>query len=58
MHSNVVNPMNQDSVITKIKRESLRKFKAIATSKQETMLSVLERFIDAELERLLKQEKP
>ena len=50
--------MKQDSVITKIKRESLRKFKAIATSKQETMLSVLERFIDAELERLLKQEKP
>jgi hypothetical protein len=58
MYSNVVNPMKQDSVITKIKRESLRKFKAIATLKQETMLSVLERFIDAELERLLKQEKP
>jgi len=49
--------MKQDIVTTKIKRESLRKLKAIAALKQETMLSVLERLIDAELERVLKQEK-
>jgi hypothetical protein len=49
--------MTQDSVTTKIKRESLRKLKAIGALKQETMLSVLERLIDAELERTIKQEK-
>ena len=49
--------MKQDVVTTKIKRESLRKLKAIAALQQETMLSVLERLIDAELERTLKQEK-
>ena len=50
--------MKQDIVTTKIKRESLRKLKAIVALKQETMLSVLERLIDAELERVPKQEKP
>jgi hypothetical protein len=45
------------SVTTKIKRESLRKLKAIAALKQETMLAVLERLIDAELTQTLKQEK-
>ena len=49
--------MKQDVVTTKIKRESLRKLKAIAALKQETMLSVLERLIDTELERTIKQEK-
>ena len=50
-------PMKQDVVTTKIKRESLRKLKAIAALKQETMLSVLERLIEAELQHTLKQEK-
>jgi hypothetical protein len=58
MHSNVVKPMKQDIVTTKIKRESLRKLKANAALKKETMLFVLERLIDAELERVPKQEKP
>ena len=49
--------MKQEIVTTKIKRESLRKLKAIAALKQETMLSVLERLIAAELEQVLKQEK-
>ncbi len=49
--------MKQDVVATKIKRESLRKLKAITALKQETMLSVLERLIEAELERTIKQEK-
>ena len=49
--------MKQDIVTTKIKRESLRKLKAIAALRQETMLSVLERLLDTELERVLKQEK-
>jgi hypothetical protein len=49
--------MKQDIVTTKIKRESLRKLKAIAALKQETMLTVLERLIDAELTQTLKQEK-
>ena len=50
--------MKQDVVTTKIKRDSLRKLKAIAALKQETMLAVLERLIDAELTQTLKQEKP
>ena len=41
----------------KIMSKSLRKLKAIAALKQETMLSVLERLLDAELERTIKQEK-
>ena len=41
-----------------VKRESLRKLKAIAALKQETMLAVLERLIEAELTQTLKQEKP
>ena len=49
--------MKQDVVTTKIKRGRLRKLKAIAALKQETLLSVLERLIDAELERTIKQEK-
>ena len=49
--------MKPDIVTTKIKRESLRKLKAIAALKQETMLAVLERLIDAELTQTLKQEK-
>ena len=49
--------MKQDVVTTKIKRESLRKLKAIAALRQETMPSVLERLLDAELERANKQEK-
>jgi hypothetical protein len=49
--------MKQDVVTTKIKRESLSKLKAIAALKQETMLSVLERLIEAELERTIKQEQ-
>lgn len=49
--------MKQDVVTTKIKRESLRKLKAIAALRQETMLSVLERLIDAELARTLTREK-
>jgi prophage DNA circulation protein len=49
--------VKQDIVTTKIKRESLRKLKAIAALKQETMLAVLARLIDAELERTLLQEK-
>jgi hypothetical protein len=49
--------MKQNIVTTKIKRESLRKLKAIAALQQETMLSVLERLIDTELERVFKQEK-
>ena len=49
--------MKQNIVTAKIKRESLRKLKAIAALQQETMLSVLERLIDTELERVLKQEK-
>jgi hypothetical protein len=40
-----------------VKRESLRKLKAIAALKQETMLAVLERLIEAELTQTLKQEK-
>ena len=51
-------PMNKETVTTKIKRESLRKLKAIAALQQETMLAVLERLIDTELTRVLKQEKP
>ena len=50
--------MNNETVTTKIKRESLRKLKAIAALQQETMLAVLERLIDTELTRVLKQEKP
>ena len=49
--------MKQDIVTTKIKRESLRKLKAIAALKQETMLAVLERLIDAELDCVIKQER-
>ena len=49
--------MKQGIVTTKIKRESLWKLKAIAALKQETMLAVLERLIDAELTQTLKQEK-
>ena len=49
--------MKQDVVTTKIKRESLRKLKAIAALKQATMLSILEWLLDAELQRTLKQEK-
>jgi hypothetical protein len=55
---NALKPMKQDIVTTKIKRGSLRKLKTIAALKQETMLSVLGRLIDAELERVPKQEKP
>ena len=50
--------MRQDIVTTKIKRDSLRKLKAIAALKQETMVSVLERLIDAETIQTLKQERP
>jgi hypothetical protein len=35
----------------------LRKYKAIAALKQETMLSVFERLIDEELERTVRQEE-
>jgi hypothetical protein len=50
--------MDKGIVTTKIKRDTLRKLKAIAALKQETMLAVLERLIEAELTQTLKQEKP
>jgi hypothetical protein len=46
-----------DLVRIKIMSQSLRKLKAIAALRQETMLAVLARLIDAELERTLLQEK-
>lgn len=49
--------MKQDVVTTKITRDSLRKLKAVAALKQETMLAVLERLISAELEQALEAEK-
>lgn len=45
------------TVSTKIKQESLRKLKAIAALRQETMLSVLERVLSVELEQFLKKEQ-
>ena len=50
--------MDKGIVTTKIKRDTLRKLKAIAALQQETMLAVLERLIEAELTQTLKQEKP
>ena len=53
-HSQV---LSDEDLITLMQNASSAKLKAIAALKQETMLSVLERLIEAELERTLKQEK-
>lgn len=47
----------EKTVTTKIKQESLRKLKAIAALKQETMLSVLDRLLSAELAQVLEKER-
>ena len=49
--------MKKEVVTTAFKRESLRKLKAVAALKQETMLSVLEGLIEAEMARTIKRGK-